>query len=92
MIYIFEHRKWIVKKSCYHILYIVFEKIANTHTFLLKRLLNFVHVLVCVKTQCSQFVIVNKFYVTTICYLEFFLDAIFLITSIASCQLYITKI
>jgi hypothetical protein len=53
MIYIFEHRKWIAKKSCYHILYIMFEKIANMHTFLLKRLLNFVHVFVRVKTQCS---------------------------------------
>jgi hypothetical protein len=88
MIYIFEHRKWIVKNSCYHILYIMFENIANTHTFLLKRLSNFVHV----KTQCNQFVTLYKFYVTTICYFEFFLVAIFFITSTTSCQLYIANV
>jgi hypothetical protein len=41
MIYDLEHRKWIVKKNCYHILYIMFENIAQYTYISIEKIVEF---------------------------------------------------
>jgi hypothetical protein len=62
----------------YHILYVMFEMLAKSHTCLLERLPNFV----LVNEPCANLPHLTIIFVTTICYFNFLLDAIFFLASI----------
>jgi hypothetical protein len=76
------------KSYNYHILYVMFEMLAKSHTCLLERVPNFV----LVNEPCASLPHLTIIFVTTICYFKFLLDAIFSLHLFANCQRHLSKV